>query len=270
MLKGNFKLNKWFLDFVGSNGQAMIFYAAKLTWKGLVIPYSSWLNYDPSDGVSHKARFRNIQMPEKTENLIKWNDSKFKVEGTWKAQSKPLQARLFDSDEGYLDWQCFQPASQVQLHINNRTLQGKGYVEQLILTAPPWKIPMDELRWGHYGSNEYQMFWIELREEEKRQWLWLNEEKIETCIIEDDHISIPEKDITLKLDRDVVLESEKKIFTVIEKLIHFIPEFKKVIPLNFLMADEIKWLSKGELQTRGKTISAGVAIHELVKFKGHH
>ena len=245
----------------------MIFYAAKLTWQGLVVPYTSWLCYEPSVGVSQKSRFRNVQMPEKTESLITWNDSQFDVKGTWKSLTKPLQARLFDSNEGYLDWKCFQPASKVQLRINKRTIEGKGYAEQLVLTALPWKIPMDELRWGRYGSNENHIVWIELREEEKRQWLWLNGKKIETCIIEDDHISIPEKDVTLKLDKGVVLESEKKIYTVVEKLLHYIPRFNKVMPLKFLNADEFKWLSKGELQARGKTISTGMAIHELVNFK---
>jgi len=271
MIKKKFQLNKWFLDFVGNNGEAMIFYTAKLTWQGLVVPYTSWLCYEPSIGVSHKSRFRNIQTPEKTESLITWNDSKFDIEGTWKSLTNPLQARLFDSDEGYLDWKCFQPASKVQLRINNRIIEGKGYAEQLILTALPWKIPMDELRWGQYVSNENHIVWIELREEEKQQWLWLNGKKIETCIIiEDDHISIPEKNVTLKLDKGVILESEKKIYSVFEKLSHYIPGFNKVMPMNFLMADEFKWLSKGEFQTHGKTISSGSAIHEFVNFKGQH
>ena len=37
---------------------------------------------------------------------------------------------------------------------------------------------------------KYNMVWIELREKDKQQWLWLNGEKIENCIIEDDRIVI--------------------------------------------------------------------------------
>jgi len=65
----------------------------------------------------------------------------------------------------------------------------------------------------------------------------------------------------------VKLESEKKIFSVVEKLIRYIPGFSKVIPISFLMAEEVKWLSKGELQIQGKTITSGMAIHERVNFK---
>jgi hypothetical protein len=128
---------------------------------------------------------------------------------------------------------------------------------------------MDELRWGRFGSDENNMVWIELREKDKRQWLWLNGEKIENCIIEDEHIILPGKDLVLNLDRGVLLESEKKIFSVVEKLVRYIPGFNKVIPLNFLRADEFKWLSRGQLEANRKVLSCGMAIHELVNFKAY-
>ena len=264
---GNFHLSKWFLDFITENGDAMIFYAAKLTWHGWSTSYTSWLSYDPSSGVSLKSRFRNIQMPLVKDKTITWSDSKYGVSGTWESQVEMIQTRIFNSDEGYLDWKCYQPASKVHLKINDNILEGMGYAEQLIITLPPWKIPMDELRWGRFGSDENYLVWIELREKEKCQWLWLNGEKIENCIIEDDHLTLPEKNLVLNLDRGVALESEKKIFSVVEKLIRYIPGINKVIPLKFLMADEFKWLSKGQLQMQGKTLSDGMAIHELVNFK---
>ena len=264
---GNFHLNKWFLDFVGENGDVMIFYAAKLTWHGWSASYTSWLRYDAASGVRLKSRFSNVQIPQIIDNIITWSDSNFGISGTWESLAKIIQTRIFDSDEGSLDWKCFQPVSKVQLKINDREIAGRGYVEQLILTVPPWKIPMDELRWGRFGSHKYHMVWIELREKDKRQWLWLNGEKTENCIIEDDHISIPAKDLVLNLDRAVALESEKKIFTVVEKIIRYIPGFNKVMPLKFLMADEFKWLSKGHLQSHRRTLASGMAIHELVNFK---
>jgi hypothetical protein len=264
---GNFHLEKWFLDFVGESGEAMIFYAAKLKWHGWSASYTSWLQFDAVSGVSLKSRFRNIQMPHLKDDQITWSDSKFDVSGAWSSKSKMIQARLFDSKDGFLDWNCYQPSSKVKLKINDTLLEGNGYAEQLILTAPPWKIPMDELRWGRFGSAENSMVWIELREKEIQQWLWLNGEKIENCTIEDDRILLNDLDLALNLDRGVVLESEKKIFSVVEKLIRYIPGFNKVMPLNFLMADEIKWLSKGLLQSHGEPADSGMAIHELVNFK---
>jgi len=266
---GNFHLSKWFLDFTGENGETMIFYAAKLFWRGWPVSYASWLQHDPISGTGSKFRFSQVQIPEIKDKLITWNDTRFGVAGTWETLSKPIQARIYNSEEGFLDWKCYQPASKVQLRINHRVLEGSGYAEQVILTVLPWKIPMDELRWGHFGSDENNLVWIELREKEKRQWLWLNGEQIENGIVEDNQITIPGRNLVLNLDRGIVLEAEKKISSVVGKLIRYLPGFKKVMPISFLMADECKWLSKGLLQIPGKSPSNGTAIHELVNFKAH-
>ena len=264
---GKFHLVKWFLDFVGENGECMIFYSAKLTWHGWSASYTSWLNYDPASGVCLKHRFRNVQFPQIEENGITWTDKKFGISGTWEPLSERVQARIFESSEGFLDWECFQPASKVILKLMGRSLEGLGYAERLTLAISPWKIPMDELRWGHFNSTENNMVWIELNEKQKRQWLWLNGEKIENCTIEDGCLSKPEKDMVLNLDQAVVLESEKKIFSLMGKIIRYIPGFNKVVPTGFLMADETKWLSVGQLQSNNKVVCNGTAIHEYVNFK---
>ena len=67
---GNFYLSKWFLDFTGENGEAMIFYAAILKWHGLVIPYTSWLNYDKLQRVKQKSRVHHVYNPVINDKLI--------------------------------------------------------------------------------------------------------------------------------------------------------------------------------------------------------
>lgn len=265
MESSNFHLNKWFLDFIGNNGETMIFYASKLSWKGIAVHYGSWIHYDPDSGIKERSHFRNVIFPEKKDNLITWRDDEFKVSGSWESAAKPLQARLFESDHGHLDWNCFQPASRVQLKIKDRIIEGEGYVEQLILTAPPWHIPMNDLRWGRFRSLHDVMVWIELRKENKRQWVWLNGEKITNCSIEDDHISSPEN-FLLKLDCGAVLESGNKIYRMMNKLLHYLPGFNKLMPTKFLMAYNHKWLSKGEFQKKGSPVTQGKAIHEWVNF----
>ena len=264
---GKFHLSKWFLDFIGESGESMIFYSAKLKWHGWSVSYTSWLRYNGVTGVILKSRFHHVQVPKVNYNTITWEDTKFGVSGTWESMEKMIQTRIFQSKDGSLDWKCFQPASKVQLRIADKVLEGRGYAEQLILTIPPWRIPMDELRWGRFGSDKNNMVWIELREKVKQQWLWLNGEKIAHCIIEDDHISLPDHDAALYLDRGVVLESEKKITSLVQKMTRYMPGINKIIPVNFMMADEFKWLSKCEFQGDDNIFSHGMSIHERVNFK---
>jgi hypothetical protein len=90
---------------------------------------------------------------------------------------------------------------------------------------------------------------------------------MENSIIEDDRIFIPARGLVLNLDRGVLLESEKKISSLMQKIARYMPGANKLIPVNFLMADEVKWLSKGGLQRHDNPYCSGMAIHELVKFK---
>ena len=85
--------------------------------------------------------------------------------------------------------------------------------------------------------------------------------------IEDNQVSIPEKNIVLNLDQATILESEKTISNVVDNLLKYIPGFNKIIPLHFLKADNYKWLSNGKIRKGGKVDSQGIAIHELVDFK---
>ena len=109
MERSNFHLNKWFLDFVGNNGETMIFYSAKLSWKGFSVHYASWIDYHPESGVKVKSHFLNVQVPEIKDKLITWYDDKFKISGSWETMDEPLYARIFDSDDGFLTGTVFSP-----------------------------------------------------------------------------------------------------------------------------------------------------------------
>jgi len=265
----NFFLDKWFLDFISDSGELMIFYAAKLTWYGVSVSYSSWLSYNPDSGVQFKSRLGKLQLPVTNNGKIIWEDKKFGISGTWESKGKSIQARILESGEGYLNWQCHQPNSKVTLKIGALNFEGKGYAEQLTLTVLPWKVPMDELRWGHYCSDKNDLVWIEMRDEGRRQWVWMNGEEIKDCLIEDNYLSMPEKGIFLNLDRIAVLESEKKIYSVVGNLVRYLPGLNKAVPYQFLMADEFKWLNRGTLQEKSGNLSHGMAVNERVNFKTH-
>lgn len=267
--KQAFNLSKWFLDFTGDDGETLIFYSARMTWHQIQVDYTSWLHSIPGKAVQSGFRFTNARTPILFENRITWNDPKFGFSGTWEATAPPIRERIFNSAEGCLDWHCYQPAAKVQLQTGTKTKNGRGYAEQLTLTVPPWKIPMDELRWGRFISETENLVWIELKSGQTSKWLWRNGETVSHFEISDEQVILPGSNAKLKLDRWTVLESEKKIASVAGKIVSYIPGFNKLMPLNFLLADETKWLSHGQFSPNGLHATEGFAIHELVQFNTH-
>ena len=84
--------------------------------------------------------------------------------------------------------------------------------------------------------------------------------------MDDSAIHVPAIDLTLKLDRSAILESEKKIQSVVKILVKYLPGFDRIMPSAFLMAEETKWLSQGELIKEGRSICIAPVIHERVDF----
>ncbi|QEC69135.1 hypothetical protein FRZ67_18115 [Panacibacter ginsenosidivorans] len=261
-----FYLEKWFMDVVSDEGEAFIFYAAKMQWRCVIVSYKSRLSYSPGTGKGYMAGFRSVQFPVQEGNTIVWKDPHLKVEGSWHTNTGQLSATLFGSEEDGLQWNCHHPSSFVKVKVGNKLVSGFGYAEQLILTVEPWKIPMDVLRWGRFISANDYLVWIEIKNDSTKQWVWYNGVFMHNAVITDDEIVLPLENIILKLDNSSIIESEKKINQVVTKLLRFIPGFKRAIPLNFLMADEYKWVSKGFLYNAESLKSEGWAIHERINF----
>ncbi len=263
----SFALEKWFLDFITPDGEAYIFYAAKLKWGRITIPYKSLLYCSKTGERKTRTRFLHVRFPEQKEKLISWKDRALKTEGNWLANASPLHAELYTSTDGKLQWNCFQPSSLVKAKIDKKDLDGKGYAEQLLLTAEPWKIPMDELRWGRYVAGEDSLVWIEIKEKKIRQWVWYNGERMADAEITDKEIKIPGRKIRLALEKSRSIGKPNTIFKVLEKLMYVLPGFKKSVTKKFLMAKENKWVSKGSLYRDGLLSGEGGAIHEWVDFR---
>ncbi len=260
-----FRITKWFLDFIGEDGSILIVYAATLEWKGGLIPYTNILWHRPGSGLSKRYRFSRVRLPEREGNHITWTDKRFKIAGVWEAVADPLNARLYESGNQVLDWQCWQPRSKVSLITGDATLEGEGYAEVISTTFSTWEIPLRELRWGHMFSGDDWAVWIELRGNKQSQWIWWNGEKKDGCLLSDTELFFPDPGVTLKLDGGLILEKEQKVNRVAGRLVGFIPGFSKILPKAFLMAHQTMWASRIQLAMEGREgLSGGRAIHEFL------
>ncbi len=263
----SFHLSKWYLDCVTDDGRAFIGYAATLTWKGVKVPYASFLYLRTPGEVFSKTRFRNVQAPDIWDGLIHWHDAPFQIDGTWEAAAAPVSAKLHESEAGGLDWQCYQPASKCRIQFQNEPpLEGWGYAERLDMTVPPWLIGIGDLRWGRFAVPPEPLVWIELTGPPLRRWVFNGQSLVEDASVSDLEIRLPSLDFHLRLEHPVVIEDESKIMHVVRSLARYLPGFDRFTPLRFLQAHETKWLSEGRLMQGSQVLQSGRVIHELVRF----
>ncbi len=258
----NFLLSKWYMDCVSDEGDVFIAYAASLRWKALKINYSSTLRRQHDAQTEANTSLKRYCAPEVSGDSIHWSSKALGVEGKWTALAQPIERTIFESDAGRVEWRCLHPRATAEVSTRNRhQLKGLGYVECLTMSIPPWRLPIDELRWGRFLSNNDALVWIDWRGASNVRLVFLNGVQIESAEVTEREVVLKQEKVILALDEDQLLREGPLIKTALS----MIPGIQKLIPLRSLNAYERKWRSRGILSCH-ENVSAGWTIHEIVRW----
>lgn len=250
-----FKLSKWYLDSITPTGDTVIGYTGSIAWGPVHLNYSSCLNCI-SDRVTTSQTLRRQREPYIENFCLHWSSKHLSFNGIWLSGAKPLQARIYDSPAGSIDWRCIHPRACSVVNGNH----GLGYAEHLSMTLPPWQFPIQTLRWGRFLSESDWIVWITCRGEYSFQVLYRNGELAVATSIKDD-IIVFRDGACLTLDRGLTLRQGPLGTTALSK----IPKLSDTFPARLLNLDECKWRSRA-VYSCGQSQTEGWAIHEVVRW----
>jgi len=232
--RDRFQLSKWYLDCVSGPGEVFLAYCAELRWRGLHLHYASVLG--------HSSSLREVPAPVwRGDGVLEWNAPALGVTGRWEALDPPIQETLMD---GACQWHCLVPRARTEVHIRDVSLLGLGYAEHLTMSVPPWRLGIEELRWGRFLSETDGLVWIEWRGPKPARLRWHNGVR-----------AGEELELEIR-DREVLREGP-----LIETALSFIPNIRKLFPARILGLREAKWRSRAALGA-----ADGWAIHEVVEW----
>jgi hypothetical protein len=256
-----FELTKWYSDCITPGGDVFIAYCAQLRWRAFSLSYAATL-LRPSGGDTRTATtFTRARMPELSDRVLEWDCPALGAQGEWTAQRPAVLEQVYGSDEGTIEWSCLQPQSCVRIRVGDVLLEGPGYAERLHMTLPPWRMPIDELRWGRFVTAGDAVVWIQWRGTHRTEIVYENGRRIAACRIADDGIEL-ENGTTLAFERVGVLRQGTLGATALAG----IPGLNKIVPARTLMVMECKWLSRATLLRNGSAAGSGWAIHEVVQW----
>ncbi len=237
LLTRMFHLSKWYLDCVTADGQVFLAYWARLRWRALTLNYSSVL-----DG---PCSIKPCPEPACAGDRVEWHAPELGVDGVWHALDPAASRTLYDSN-GAVDWHCVLPRGRAEIRYGNQCLHGLGYVEQLTMTVPPWRLPIDELHWGRLLTESGSLVWIDWRGPSPLQVVLRNGVLADSALVAEVH-----------LDRSLVLRDGVLGGTALS----VVPRIDRLFPFRILQVQETKWRSHGVLDG-----VSGWAIHEVVRW----
>ncbi len=260
-VKHPFLLTKWYLDCAAENGDTVILYVADLRWNAIRVHYGSLLTVFEGR-VGSSSSLRGGAAPAVQDRKIAINLPHLNIEGTWQALRSPIQRTVFEGQHGSVEWHCLQPMSQVDLLFRGTTrLAGRGYAECLTLSVLPWKLPLTELHWGRFISDQDALVWIDWRGPHQQRVVFHNGKECQVESITESEIVLAGSDTRLELDRGLVLRQGRLGDTVFPG----VSRLARLLPRSMLSVNECKWRSRGLMHSSGAE-SSGYAIHEVVKW----
>ena len=249
-----FKLSKWYLDCITDAGDVSIAYTGTVRWGMFHLHYSSLLE-STAERITTRSSLREQDEPKEQSGRLGWQSKALDLDGQWQADSVALRETVYSGPDGAIEWNCLMPRAQVRL----RERCGLGYAEHLTMTVPPWKLPIQTLRWGRFTSASDWIVWIDWQGEFSRRIVYRNGKDDPPHVLEDDGIEFDDG-CRLRMDRKLTIREGPLGTTALS----VIPGIRKTFPARLLEIDECKWRSRARLEKPGSPAIEGWAVHERV------
>jgi hypothetical protein len=258
-----FELSKWYADCASECGDAAIVYHADLRWGAVALHYRSLLTKRAGRAVQAVYSMRKQPAPHVSGDEILWEAPDWKAAGIWRQLGSGFGNRLFETKDGFLEWNCVAPRSAVMIETGSGSrIEGWGYVEHLRLTIAPWMLPIRRLRWGRFVNATDALVWIDWSGSYEKRCVYLNGVEVSAAEIDEHNVVLKENGSVLALDRGSVLREGVLGSTALK----VIPNLERLFPGSILNVRECKWLSGAVLRRQGRPDSTGTAIHEVVEW----
>ncbi len=267
----SFALTKWYLDCVAESGGSAIGYWAALRWGRVTAVWQAIAFDDPAGPPAHR---REVSLapsavkssltaePAWANGSLRWDSPALGCRLSFLPSLRPFGARLLDSDGGTVDWHPEAAAAAVSVDCDGRQpFHGTGYAERLVLTVPPWRLPLDELRWGRWVSLDASrsIVWIDWRGTPPRTFMFVDGVRVSADRISDDRVAWGSEALALSGRQELHRRP-------LGDLIGPLRRVASRLPAGWLALEDRKWRSRGTLIGGGSGSSIGWAIHEEVKW----
>ncbi len=257
------QLDKYYLDVVTDEGGGCIGYAARLDGFGLGATLAATLSWDSSAAAgAHQRRTLRGQLPAAAATDLMWHCPALAVAGRWTPQDLAgAETVLWSDGRARVVWQVLASRAAVRLQLGAQTISGWGYAERLQLDLPPWRLPIDGLRWGRYVSASDGVVWIEWEHAAPRRWLWHNGTLCPEFQLTGTGVMWPAGRLAFGEQRTI--RSGRLADTAFARW----PGVQRWLPRRLRLFDEKKWCAPALLTATGRGPSCGWVIHEYVGFR---
>ena len=254
-----FKLEKTYFDCIDKEGNCFVIYWANLEFSFIRLIYSGLIFSNSQNVTFENSSLKKISKPI-INDLLHFNNPTLKIKGDWERIDPPISILLYTDEQGRnLFWNCHHPRTLTKIVYNQKTFQGLGYAETLLLPIKPWKLPIDELRWGRFLSEKISIIWIQWKGKHPINKLICNSSVHEDAFFGENSIVFDNRRCVL-LFQEITIVRKGKLSNVLAKM----PWLKIIFNIRILNTIENKYKAKSSFTKDSIEIENGWSLFEIV------
>lgn len=247
------EVTKWYVDCVDDAGEVCIAYWLRVATRALALTFVGTMLFRGGKLFTRNAR-ASVAEPQVEGDLLQWKTDAIDVEMERRAPA--VSASLL---EDVVHWRCELPSADARVQVGDAVLRGRGYAEVLHVSGAPWKLPIEELRWGRFTGERSSLVWIEWRGPHPLTFVALDGEPVAEGSVGDELVSAGKR--TLTLGRPTVIRDG-----CVGDALQGVPLLSRVLPQRFTATRERKLLGRGILSGDAAATDDGWCIYETVRF----
>jgi hypothetical protein len=253
---------KQYLDCIDDQGNCFIIYRAELHYLFINIHYSELVFCDSDDATTCKSSLKKTVKPEPGE-ILKYLNPSLEIKGSWKRINNLLPSYSFRDAEGKeLIWNCHHPKTNTEIFYKGTRFTGYGYAETLLLSIKPCNLPLDEIRWGRFHSDEYSVIWLRWKGTFPLNKLYCNGVEYNDAEYGEKSLNFDGGAYQLVFRETANIRNGK-----LKSLFSTFPWMKIFFNKSVLNTTEIKYKSESLLMHDKKVTATGWSIYEIVTWK---
>ncbi len=256
----SFALTKWYMDLVADDGEAIIAYAADVSFSGMSLHYASILQH--RGGQTRSTSSLRKASPALEGGTLTWTSRALRVRGSWHSECEGTRETLLLNESGAVDWNCVMPLARAEIELHDgRTVRGLGYAEELKMTIAPWELPIDELRWGRFTAEGTSVVWLDWRGSHSKKIILRNGARA-SGMVEERSIELVDDDVRVVMEGGHVLREGSLGSSALAAIADLVP----ILPAKLVATTERKMLAHATLEQPFAATVKGSAIAEVVKW----
>jgi hypothetical protein len=256
----SFSLDKWYLDLVADDGEAVVAYAAEVHLYALTLHYTSILHR--RGGQTRAMASLRKALPAIEDKTARWASRALGMRGTWRSDGEGPKETVFERDGGSVEWSCVMPLARAEIELDGgRTVRGTGYVERLTMSIAPWDLPIDELRWGRFTAEGASLTWLDWRGSHTKRIVLKHGARV-NGVVEDRLVEVPDDETRLSIEEGAVLRDGP----LASGALGAIAELHPVLPAKLLSVVERKVVAPAVLEQPFTSPVRGWAIAEVLRW----